>query len=196
MVSMNLSTRECDGRAVAGLRGELDVADVAAVAGREQAVIVDLAGLEFIDSSGLAALVLARKQARRAGGDLLLAVPQDPVLRVLAVTRLVGVFSVHASVEQAAGGAGRFRLGPCRWRSGGSAGSAGRSPPGGQEREAGEVSTVTFRKEAGGRERARPVSRKAGARAQTGWPGISSGPGCGCGSISPGACFAGRADDR
>ncbi len=117
MVSMNLSSRECDGRAVVALRGELDVVDAASVAAALTAVavrapemIVDLAGLEFIDSSGLAALVLARKQARQAGGDLLLAAPQDQVLRVLAVTRLAGVFSVHASVEQAAGSAERSRL--------------------------------------------------------------------------------------
>jgi hypothetical protein len=37
-----------------------------------------------------------------AGGDLLLAAPRGPVLRVLAITRLVDVFSVHASVEEAA----------------------------------------------------------------------------------------------
>jgi anti-sigma B factor antagonist len=117
MVSMSLSSRECDGRAVVALRGELDVADAAsvaraliAVAARAPALIVELAGLEFIDSSGLAALVLARKQARQAGGDLLLAAPQDQVLHVLAVTRLAGVFSIHASVEQAAGSAGRSPL--------------------------------------------------------------------------------------
>jgi anti-sigma B factor antagonist len=114
MVSMDLSSRECDGRAVVALRGELDVADaatvaasLAAVALRDRVVIADLAGLKFIDSSGLAALVLVRKQARRAGGDLLLAAPQDQVLRVLSVTGLAGVFSVHPSVDEAAGNAGR-----------------------------------------------------------------------------------------
>ena len=116
MVSMDLSTSG-DGRAVVAWRGELDVADaagvaaaLAAVAGRGPAIIVDLGGLEFIDSSGVAALVLVRKQARRAGGDLLLAAPQQQVLRFLTITRLVDVFSVHASVEQAAGSAGRSRL--------------------------------------------------------------------------------------
>jgi hypothetical protein len=62
------------------------------------------------ECSGLTALVLARKQARKAGGDLLLAAPQDQVLRVLAATRLTGVFAVHASVGQAAGRAGRSPL--------------------------------------------------------------------------------------
>jgi len=109
MVSMELGSGECDGRVVVALRGELDVADAASVAAalvgvaaREGVTIVDLAGLEFIDSSGLAALVLARMHARQAGGDLLLAAPQQQVLRILTVTRLLEVFSVHGSVEATA----------------------------------------------------------------------------------------------
>src|SRR5258708_35143199 len=109
MFSANLSTRESDGQVVVTLRGELDVLDAASlaaalaeVAAREPVIIVDLAGLEFIDSSGAAALVLVRKQARHARGDLLLAAPQAQVMRVLTVTRLIGAFSVHANVEHAA----------------------------------------------------------------------------------------------
>jgi anti-sigma B factor antagonist len=112
MVSIDLSIREGDGQAVVALRGELDVADAArvaaaqaGVAARAGEIVVDLAGLEFIDSSAVAALV----QARRAGGDLLLAAPQDRVLRVFAVIRLAEVFCVYASVGEAAGSAGRSR---------------------------------------------------------------------------------------
>ncbi len=78
------------------------------VAATGRTVILDLAGLEFIDSSGLAALVRARQHARRAGRDLLLAAPQQQVLRMLAITRLIDVFAVHASVHEAAGIAGRI----------------------------------------------------------------------------------------
>jgi anti-sigma B factor antagonist len=110
MVSVELSTPEGDGHAVVVLRGELDVTEaanvaaslaVAAASGRD--VIVDLEGLEFIDSSGLAALVLARQHARRAGFDLLLAAPQPQVARMLTLTRLIDVFAVHARVDEAAG---------------------------------------------------------------------------------------------
>jgi hypothetical protein len=66
-------------------------------------IIVDLAGLEFIDSSGVAVLVRGRNLARQAGGDLLLAAPRQQVLRVLTLTRLVDVFPVHATVAAAAG---------------------------------------------------------------------------------------------
>lgn len=64
-------------------------------------IIIDLTALAFIDCSGLWALTRAREQASRAGGGLLLAAPQQLVLRVLALTGLADVFPVHASVEQA-----------------------------------------------------------------------------------------------
>ena len=116
MVSMALSTRPREGQVVVTLRGELDTADAAsaaaalvAAAARAPQIIVDLAGLEFIDASGVAALALARVQARRAGGDLLLAAPQDQVLGVLATIHLADVLSVHASVDEAAGSTARPR---------------------------------------------------------------------------------------
>ena len=116
MFSVDLSTSECGDHVVVALRGELDIAGsaggaaaLAAVAAREPEIIVDLAGLEFIDSSGVAALARGRKQARHAGGDLRLAAAQQQVLRVLALTRLIEVFPVHASVDEAAGRVG------CSW---------------------------------------------------------------------------------
>jgi anti-sigma B factor antagonist len=114
MVSVDLSTRICDGHIIVALRGALDVADavsvaaaLAAVAARERDIIIDLAGLEFIDSSGVAALVRGRRQARDAGGELLLAAPQQQVLRILTLTRLIDVFPVHATVAEAVGRPGR-----------------------------------------------------------------------------------------
>jgi anti-anti-sigma factor len=113
MFSVDLNTRECGDHVVVVLRGELDMADAASVAAglaevaaRTPEIIVDLAALAFIDSSGVAALAHGRRQARRAGGDLLLAAPQQQVLKVLAITRLADAFSVHASVDEAAGSDG------------------------------------------------------------------------------------------
>jgi len=114
MFSMDPSIRQDEDRVLVALRGELDVTDAAsaavaliALAARDCEIIVDLAGLEFIDSSGLAALVLARRHARQAGGDLLLAAPQQQVLRLLTLTRLVEVFGVHARVDKVATSAER-----------------------------------------------------------------------------------------
>ena len=103
MFSVELSTREWDGHVVVALGGELDLVDAADVAAalvdvtaREPEIIVDLAALAFIDSSGVAALARGRTHARHAGGDLLLAAPRQPVLRVFAITGLADNFSVHA----------------------------------------------------------------------------------------------------
>jgi anti-sigma B factor antagonist len=116
MCTVDLISRECGSRILVGLRGELDVAvavrvvaELSVAAACERDMIVDLAGLEFIDSSGLAALVRVRERARLAGGDLLLAAPQGQVLRLLSLTRLIDGFSVHASVDEAARDAGRSR---------------------------------------------------------------------------------------
>ncbi len=114
MFSTHLSTRSHEGYAVVTLRGELDLVDAAvvaaeltAVAAREPGIIVmDLAGLEFIDSCGVAALAHGRRQTRQAGGDLIVAAPRPNVMRVLAIVRLPEALSVYATVEEAAGQAG------------------------------------------------------------------------------------------
>jgi anti-sigma B factor antagonist len=116
MFSVDLSIRESDAHVVVELRGELDVADAAGVAAalagvlaRPRQAVVDLAGLTFIDCSGVTALMQACTRARRAGGDLLLATPSQQVLRVLTLTGLIDQFSVHPSVAEAADSARRSR---------------------------------------------------------------------------------------
>jgi anti-sigma B factor antagonist len=116
--STDLSVSDRDAHLVVTLLGELDVVDAVAVtaalmaaADREPRIVVDLAGLEFIDVSGMAALVRARKHARTAGGDLLLAAPRPRLLRLLSIPSLAYDFSVHASVEEAAVSGFRDSLG-------------------------------------------------------------------------------------
>jgi hypothetical protein len=50
-------------------------------------------------------------QARQAGGDLLLAAAGQQVRRLLALTLMTGVFSVHASADEAILAAGWPRSG-------------------------------------------------------------------------------------
>jgi anti-sigma B factor antagonist len=110
MISVDLSTRECDGHVIVALRGELDITDAVSVAAalvaaaaRDPEIIVDLAGVEFIDCGGAAALARGRTQARHAGGDLRLAAAQQQVLRVLTLTRLIEVSpSMPASTRRPA----------------------------------------------------------------------------------------------
>jgi anti-sigma B factor antagonist len=120
MFSVDMSTRELAGHGVVALRGELDVVGAAGVASHlitaaavyGSWVIVDLAGLDFIDAAGLGVLARVLAWARRSGGDLPLAAPQGPVRKVLTATGLIDVFSVYASVEEAVLGAeeGQRRL--------------------------------------------------------------------------------------
>jgi anti-anti-sigma factor len=123
MLSVDLDISERDGLTVATLRGELDVADAASVASALAAaargartVVVDLAGLQFIDCSGIGALVSAARSARHGGGDLLLAAPQQHVQRVLAVTRTASAFAVYGGVAEAASSGARPGPPPVRPR--------------------------------------------------------------------------------
>ena len=50
-------------------------------------IVVDLSGTDFIDSSGLGALISGLKAARQAGGDLRLAAPTRQVTNLIRVLR-------------------------------------------------------------------------------------------------------------
>ena len=64
-------------------------------------VVVDLSGVEFIDSSGLGALLSGLKAARQAGGDLRIAAPNRQAITVLELTNLNRVLRVQPSPEGA-----------------------------------------------------------------------------------------------
>jgi anti-sigma B factor antagonist len=65
-------------------------------------VIVDLSRTEYVDSAGLGTLVLLNKEARAAGGCLVLAGLSDHVRDLLRLVRLDEVFTIAATVEEAA----------------------------------------------------------------------------------------------
>ena len=73
------------------------------IEGGHHNLIVDLPGVDFIDSSGLGALVSALKRLRQmdAKGDIRLANVQPPVQAVLEIIRLHRVFSRYPSVDAA-----------------------------------------------------------------------------------------------
>ena len=78
------------------LAGEFDLAGlpqfedaIAAVeAEGPPAIVVDLSGLTFMDSTGLRALVTADERARRAGRRLAIVPGPPPVRRVFEITQL------------------------------------------------------------------------------------------------------------
>jgi anti-sigma B factor antagonist len=72
-------------------------------AGRNR-IVVDLSNTEFMDSSGLGALIAGLKAARQAGGDLRIACATAQVRTVLKLTNLDRVLRPYESVEGALGG--------------------------------------------------------------------------------------------
>jgi anti-sigma B factor antagonist len=113
LMTAGLSTREYTGHTVITLCGELDATDAAGLtaeftvaAARNPQIIADLGALDYIDCCALGVLSQMRAQARAAGGDLLLAAPHGLVRRILTLTGLDSVFSVHNSPDEAARTAG------------------------------------------------------------------------------------------
>jgi len=60
----------------------------------ESHIGVDLAGVNFLDSTALASLTSGMKRCREAGGDLVLMNPSDPVRVILELTRLDRAFAI------------------------------------------------------------------------------------------------------
>lgn len=98
-----------DGVAVAEMVGDLNLqcaSDVrarlaAAVEDGQSRLVVDLEQVNFIDSSGLGALISGLKSARQAGGDLRIANPREQARVVLKLTTLDRVLRPYDSVEDA-----------------------------------------------------------------------------------------------
>lgn len=64
-------------------------------------IVVDLTGTEFIDSSGLGALITSLKRLRQSGGDLRIAGVQEQARTVLRMTNLDQVLVPYESVADA-----------------------------------------------------------------------------------------------
>jgi len=65
-------------------------------------IVVDLSGVEFLDSSGLGALVGALKRMRaRGNGTFVLAAPPESVRRMFDVTGVALVFDIRPTLDAA-----------------------------------------------------------------------------------------------
>jgi anti-anti-sigma factor len=82
---------ECD----LAVREELTVVLLAAVH-RAPVVVVDVGGLDFLDSSGVHGLITAHHAARDAGGKLFVVNPRGSVAAVLDLTGVTGLLSPPA----------------------------------------------------------------------------------------------------
>jgi anti-sigma B factor antagonist len=93
-----------DGRLNMVSAARLREAVTSTVAKGHTRIAVDLADVDFMDSSGLGALISGLKTARQAGGDLRIAAPSEQVKLVLQLTNMERVLLAHERAETAFSG--------------------------------------------------------------------------------------------
>jgi anti-sigma B factor antagonist len=107
----SISLTEVDGRAHVTLRGELDLATapeleqlVTERIDSSQEVVVDLRGLEFMDSSGIRVLVAAHTRAGRTGTRVFIVRPEpdSAVAKIVEVSGLDSELNILDDPAQAA----------------------------------------------------------------------------------------------
>jgi anti-sigma B factor antagonist len=104
--------RRGEGRAVLHIAGEVDVYTAPQI--REQIqdlaakgtvhLVADLGQVEFIDSSGLGALIGGLRRVREDDGSLVLVIPARRILRVFQLTGLTKAFRIYETVDDAISG--------------------------------------------------------------------------------------------
>ncbi len=85
------------------LAGELDIAHARRLGSAVQdvlctgpaAIVIDICGVDFVDSTGLAVLLNARRRTLRRGIRLALACDVPSTIKLLALTRLERDFDVY-----------------------------------------------------------------------------------------------------
>ena len=80
-------------------RFQEDLADV--MSQHPERLVLDLAGVDFMDSSGIASLVKMLSRAKAVGASMHLAAMSDRVRSLFEITRLDNVFTIHATCDEA-----------------------------------------------------------------------------------------------
>lgn len=108
-MDLSLSTRAESGRTVVEVAGEIDVYTAPKLreqlaelvdAGRHD-IVVDMQGVEFLDSTGLGVLVGGLKRIKQHDGSMNLVCTQERILKIFRITGLTKVFPIHESVAAA-----------------------------------------------------------------------------------------------
>ncbi len=104
---MKHEIREQDGAVVVALIGDVDLQNSPAArkillscVEQKKPVLVDLSGVGYIDSSGVASLVESLQSARKIGTKLALVAVSDGARRVLGLARLDKVFTLCDTIEE------------------------------------------------------------------------------------------------
>jgi anti-sigma B factor antagonist len=109
-VDLSLRTSTVGVHSVLAVTGEVDVYSAPQLRDRltelidsgKRAVIVDLSGVSFLDSTGIGTLVAGLNQAASAGGQLGLVCDQDRILKLFRITGLDGVFRIYPTIAEVA----------------------------------------------------------------------------------------------
>ena len=108
-MDLGLEVAERNKFAVLSVTGEVDVYTapkfrerlIELVGQGKHHIVVDLEGVDFLDSTGLGVLVGGLKRLRSHNGDLVLVCTQSRILKVFEITGLTKVFSIFESVDAA-----------------------------------------------------------------------------------------------
>jgi anti-sigma B factor antagonist len=108
-LSIDLKTEDGGETLTFKLRGSLDLATAPTIRAAltdatekgKHHLIVDLTGLEFLDSTGLGVLIGAHRRTVEKNGSFRLIVNDGPISRLLNITGLIAVFAVYHSLEDA-----------------------------------------------------------------------------------------------
>ena len=108
-MDLGLDVKEQNGWAVLSVQGEVDVYTapqfreqlIQLVDQGQRKILVDLEGVEFLDSTGLGVLVGGLKRVRAHDGSLDLVCTQERILKIFRITGLTKVFGIHDSVDEA-----------------------------------------------------------------------------------------------
>lgn len=105
---MEHSIREDQGNTIVEFRGEVDLESspkartiLLDCVGEGKPVFVDMSGVTYIDSSGVASLVESFQSARAGGTEFALVSVSEEAMRVIQLARLDKIFTIHASLGDA-----------------------------------------------------------------------------------------------
>jgi anti-sigma B factor antagonist len=108
-VEIEIERRTEGGWDVLDVAGEVDLSTAPELRSRIEGLaddgcrrlVVDLADVSFMDSSGLSVLVSGFKGMREAGGEMAVVCPNVSIAKIFSITGLDRVFSIHPSLDEA-----------------------------------------------------------------------------------------------
>ncbi len=103
---MEYEIREVDGASVVMLQGDIDLESspqsrkvLLECIDKGTALLVDMSGVSYIDSSGIASLVEALQKSRQSKSYFALVAVSEGAFRVINLARLDKVFTIHETLE-------------------------------------------------------------------------------------------------